>query len=149
MGKRRKNVFGAYGSCSNCVSVIDSRVIKKQGVRTMAKKRKKAKKTGMAKKVAEGEQLDLIDVLPENAKGIIAEVKLYKKYQNARREYLKKEVQQKTRVLELIKAAKLTRMDDGKIRFKYEGYIVVVTPRDDLIRISEQKGGRDVQAEQT
>jgi len=85
-----------------------------------------------------GEQLDLIDVTPENAKSIIREARLYKKFQAERLAVLKNEIEQKHKVLELVKAAKLQSLDGGKIRFEHDGVIISITPRDELVKIKEK-----------
>jgi hypothetical protein len=86
-----------------------------------------------------GEQLELIDVLPENAKPIIAAARLYKKFQAARMAALDKETKQKQVVLNLIHEAKLQPLEGGKIKFEHDGVIISVTPRDELIKIKEKE----------
>lgn len=93
----------------------------------------------MAKNEKAGEQLDLIEVAPENAKQIIDAARLYKKARNARLTALKKEIDLKEKVLRLVKSANLQTLEGGKIKFKYGGFIFSVTPRDDLINIIEEK----------
>jgi len=85
-----------------------------------------------------GEQLDLIDVQPENAKTIVHAARLYKKFQAARLTALDKEVEQKRQVLELVKAAKLQPLDGGKIKFEYDGVIISITPRDELVTVKDK-----------
>lgn len=85
------------------------------------------------------DQMDLIEVLPENAKPIIEAARLYKKLQAARQAALEKEVEQKHKVLELVRAANLQPLEGGKIRFEYDGYIISVTPRDELIKVKEKE----------
>lgn len=94
---------------------------------------------GKNKKETEtGEQMDLIDVQPKNAKPIIAAARLYKKFQAARLTALDKEVAQKQKVLELVKAANLQPLDGGKIRFEYDSVTVSVTPRDELVKVKDE-----------
>ena len=94
----------------------------------------------MAKKKAKkGEQLDLIDVTPEAAKPIIAQVKVYKKFQKARLENGKREVEEKAKTLTLVEASEIKADAKGIIKFEYEGTTVAVTPRDALITITEKK----------
>lgn len=85
-----------------------------------------------------GEQLELIEVAPENAKAIISAARLYKKFQAARMAEGAKESDQKLKVLELVRAAKLQPLDGGKIRFEYDNVLISVTPRDELIKIKEK-----------
>ena len=88
------------------------------------------------KNLEKGEQLPLIDVEPENLKEILVEVRTYKKLLKTRQDALTKEITQKQKIISLVKAANLTPLADGSIRFKCEGYVVSVTPRDVLIKIS-------------
>ncbi len=85
-----------------------------------------------------GEQLDLIDVKPENAKVIISAARLYKKFQVARSTALAKEIEQKQEVLRLVREANLHPLDGGKIRFEYDNVTVSVTPRDELIKVKDK-----------
>ncbi len=98
----------------------------------------------MAKKTTEqgskesGEQLDLIDVAPENAKVIVAAVRVYKRLQTTRLAALAEEVEQKNKVQKLVKEAKLQRLPNGTIKFSYGDVTVIITPKDDLITITEK-----------
>lgn len=101
-----------------------------------------AKKETMKKEVEkteEGEQLDLIDVSPENAKPIIAAARVYKKLVATRQNALDKEVKQKQKILGLIKEAKLTPLEDGTTKFRYDGVTISVTPRDELVKVKEDE----------
>ena len=84
------------------------------------------------------EQLDLIDVAPENAKAIVAKARIYKMRMDERRTALKKEIDAKQEVLALVKEAKLQPLEGGKIRFKYEGFTISITPRDELVQVKEE-----------
>jgi len=99
---------------------------------------RKKKSEEMPETVDSGEQLDLIDVAPENAMPIIRAARLYKKFQAARQAALEKEIEQKQQVLELVRAAKLPPLEGGIIRFSYDGVVVSVTPRDELVRIKDK-----------
>ena len=92
-----------------------------------------------AKKEKEkGEQLDLIDVAPKNAKPIIAEARLYKRYQRARMLNGEKERASKEIIKDLVHKAELQPLEDGSVRFSYDGMTVTVTPRDELVQVTEE-----------
>jgi hypothetical protein len=94
---------------------------------------------GKAKEAKEkGEQLDLIDVAPKNAKAIIAEARLYKENSSKRISYLVKEKEHKHNILELVKAAKLQPLDGGKIKFEYDGVMISIEPRDELVKVKDK-----------
>ncbi len=97
----------------------------------MAKKKKKETESG--------EQLELIDVSPENAKPIIAAARAYKKHQAVRLSALAKEIKQKQVILELVKEAKLQPLDNGVIKFECDGVVISITPRDELVKVSERE----------
>jgi hypothetical protein len=87
------------------------------------------------KNKTDGEQIDLIDVKPENAKEIIKAAKAYKKAQAARIEALVTEVAEKENLLECIRKAKLQPSSDGSLKFSLEDVKISVTPRDELIKV--------------
>ena len=99
-----------------------------------------AKKTKMEKEVEKGEQLDLIDVAPENAGQILEAVKIYKKYQAQRLKFLEKEVEAKQEILDLVHKSGLKRLDDGRIKFKCDNFVITVEPADEKIKIKEEGG---------
>jgi len=82
-------------------------------------------------------------VTPENSKEIIKQAKAYKAAQSRRIEALENEVAAKVKLLSLIKEAKVQRLDDGKIRFKLDGYTITVTPRDELVKVKEDSESED------
>ncbi len=86
-----------------------------------------------------GEQLDLIDVAPKDAKPIIDAARVYKKHQKARQAALKKETEQKVLILELISKANLQRLKDGKIKFEFDDVYICISPQDDKITVNEKK----------
>jgi hypothetical protein len=93
------------------------------------------------------EQLDLIDVKPENSKEMLVVAKRYKTAQAQRIEALGREVAEKQKLLALIKEANLQHLDDGKIQFRIDRLIVTVTPRDELIRIKDENENNDEEAD--
>lgn len=97
-----------------------------------------SKKKGQ-KKVGKNEQMDLMEVGPENGKPIIDAVRIYKRHQKDRLAALKLETEWKQKILALVKEAKLTPLKDGVIKFTYDKVIIKVTPRDVLITIKEVK----------
>lgn len=86
-------------------------------------------------KTADGEQLDLIDVEPENAKAIKRAARAYKSAQAQRITWLVDEKKHKGKILELVKEAKLRPNEDGIIKFRLDGIVVAITPRDELVQI--------------
>lgn len=101
-----------------------------------------SKKNSMQEEVDKaeaGEQMDLIDVAPKNAKPIIDEARIYKTLMLARKKAGGKEAAQKVKVLNLIREAKLQPLESGVIRFKYGGFTIKITPRDELVQITEEK----------
>jgi len=87
----------------------------------------------------EGEQLDLIDVHPENAKEILAAARLYQKHQSDRIKAGVKEAEQKQLILELVKKENLQTLVGGKVRFELDGVLISITPRDELVQITEKR----------
>lgn len=85
-----------------------------------------------------GEQMDLIDVSPKSAKPIIAAAKIYKKLMLARKEALAKEIEQKAKVLRLVNAAEIQPLEGGIIKFNYDGFTIKITPRDELVQVTEE-----------
>jgi hypothetical protein len=107
----------------------------------MAKKGNETQKPEAAAEA--GEQMDLIDVAPANAKPIIAEARAYEAAKRARLKAGAEETARKEKLLTLIKQANLQRLDDGSIRFKARGFIIKVTPRDELVTVTEEGGKED------
>lgn len=89
--------------------------------------------------VMPGQQMDLIDTTPENAKEIVKHARIYKAAQAKRIQALEEEKAEKQKLLELIRDAHLQRLKNGKIKFKLDGYVITVTPRDELVQIKEDE----------
>ena len=105
---------------------------------TKTTKKKTTKKTTPKPEPKPGEQLQLIDVGPANLKKIKPLVSAYKDAQATRIAALQDEVKYKQRILEEAHKAKLNRLPDGKIRFTCDGFLVEITPRDEVIKIKDQ-----------
>ncbi len=87
-----------------------------------------------------GDQLDLIDVAPKNAKEIKKVALAYKDALANRLEWLADEKAQKEKILELVEAAGLQPLENGVIRFPVDGMTITVTPRDKLVKVKEDDG---------
>jgi hypothetical protein len=110
-----------------------------------------AKKTQMQKQVEKdelevlpGQQMDLIDTAPENAQEIIKHARVYKAVQAKRIQALVEEKAEKDTLLELIRQAHLQPLEGGKIKLRLDGYLITVTPRDELVQIKEDDEGAEV-----
>lgn len=84
-----------------------------------------------------GEQLDLIDVTPEELKNILPIVKAYRRVVKDRVELTNKETELKKKSLAAIKDAGLKRQEDGTIKVTIDGITIIVAPQDDKITIKE------------
>jgi hypothetical protein len=96
----------------------------------------------MAKCKSKSEQLDLIDTKPKNAKEIEKAARLYMETQGTRIALLAEEVEQKHKVLELVRAAKLQPLEGGVIKFRCDSLTISITPRDELIKVKEDSSER-------
>lgn len=92
----------------------------------------------MAKKGKSGVQLDLIDVLPEDAKPIIEAAKVHKELVSQRTALLAKEVAQKKFVLKMVQDAGFQRLSDGTIKFACDGWMIIVAPQDEKLTVKEE-----------
>lgn len=89
--------------------------------------------------VGEGEQLELIDVTPANMKEIVPLVKAYRKATLADSRAKEKRKEAKAALTAAVHEAGLEPLEDGKIRFKCEDMVVLITPQDDSVRVTEDK----------
>ena len=105
------------------------------------------KKTSMAKQVAKdekgkagkGEQMDLIDVGPEHSKELRKQALVYKAASTQRQVWTKTEADEKVKFLEMVRKEKLKRLPDGTIKFKIGTTTMKITPRDELVQVTEDK----------
>lgn len=96
----------------------------------------------MAKKdtePAEGEQLDLIETQPENAKQIQRIARAYKKAQRARMSAGEDEVAQKEKLLAAIKEAEIVPDTDGNYAFRVGKMKIKVKHRDELVQVKDDE----------
>ena len=93
----------------------------------------------MAKRGRKQKQLQLIETLPENIQEIVDVAIEYKECVTTRLGILKKEVELKHKIKEMVKEAKLQPLKDGVIRFRHDGVLISITPRDEVIRVKEVK----------
>ena len=89
------------------------------------------------KKPEVGQQLALIEVGPENLAEIAPVVRRYRQFAKERLTALAGEVKAKQELLDLVKAARLQPLPDGKITFTCEGATITVTPQDFLIQVKD------------
>jgi len=90
----------------------------------------------MAKKPKD-EQLDLIDVHPENQEEIVKAARAYKKTVKSRLGIQKKEADLKATLLGAVAEAKLQPLADGTYHFTVDSVEIKVTPRDNLVQVKE------------
>lgn len=86
--------------------------------------------------IQKGEQMPLIDVLPENIKPIIPIARAYKKVVAQRVQLTAKEVELKTKIKDMARKAKIPRLDDGSIKITHDGVQIVITPQDEKVKVS-------------
>lgn len=103
------------------------------------KKREQEQDASEVETSASGEQLDLIDVTPENMKKMIPIARAYRKIVKDRVQFTNKETELKNKLLQAVKDANLKRLPDGRIRFRCDGLTVTVTPCDEKISVKEDK----------
>ena len=91
----------------------------------------------MAKRGPKQKQLELIQTLPDNIQEIVDVALEYQECKIGRQNILKKEVELKDKLKTMVKEAKLQPLKDGVIRFKHDGVLIQITPRDELIKVKE------------
>lgn len=79
----------------------------------------------------------LIDVNPENSKEILAAAEEYRDWQGKRLAALKKEVEFKQKILDLVKEAKLQRLPDGTISFALDGIKITIKPSQETVQVKD------------
>lgn len=84
------------------------------------------------------EQGELLETAPPNSKEILRAAKRYKSAQLARITALQDEVEEKAKLLKLIKEANVQRLEDGTMRFHVQGMLITVTPREELVKVKDE-----------
>lgn len=92
-----------------------------------------------------GEQLDLIETQPENAKAIQRVARAYKKAQRERMEALEEEIRQKEKLLAAIKEAEIVPDTDGNFSFRVGKMKIKVKHRDELVQVKEEEDTTEVE----
>ena len=91
------------------------------------------------RKTTEEVQLDLIDVGPENARAMKPVVRKYEEAKAERIAWLGTEVEQKKKLLALVKEAGMKPNADGVTQFSLNGTIITITHRDEHISVKPPK----------
>ena len=86
-----------------------------------------------------GEQLDLLDVGPENLKEIVPVARAYKKIMTQRVSMLAEEVDLKEKIKSFVHKSGLKRLPDGSFKFKCEGVTVKVIPGEEKVNVKENE----------
>lgn len=108
----------------------------------MAKKNKQSMARKYVAKAQSGdEQMDLIDVGPENLQKIVPHARRYRQAVRERMRWGRAETDEKEHIRRLVRDAELSRLPDGSIRFRCDGLLISLTPRDELIKVKDEKEG--------
>lgn len=82
-----------------------------------------------------GEQIDLIDWKPKNAKEITKAAVEYKRIVSERQALTAEEVKAKAAIIKAVKESGARPDADGVITFQLEDIKIVIKPRDELVRV--------------
>jgi hypothetical protein len=94
------------------------------------------------RKTTNQEQLDLIDVTPENAKPLKRAARAFKAAQTERKSWGEEEEKQKNRIVELVHEAGLKPDSDGVITFTLGDFTIKVTARE-LVNVKMSVGAAE------
>ena len=103
-------------------------------------KKKKKVNTKSAGKTTSGKQLDLMDVGPKHSDEIESATETWKGIIKKRLALQAKEAEVKAELLSLLQAEKLTRLADGSIKCRCQGWILELKPVEEKLtatRVSE------------
>lgn len=87
-----------------------------------------------------GTQGILLDVVPDNAKDILAIAKRYKSAQRDRMEAGREEAKFKVDLGDAIRRSDMKADKDGKYEFTINGYKISLIPRDEVIKVVDNAG---------
>lgn len=82
------------------------------------------------------EQMELIDVNPENVKPLLKAARKYRKTISARLEIQQKEAEEKAALRELIEKSELEPLENGKIAFNCDGVTIEHTPQQAKLKVT-------------
>ncbi len=102
-------------------------------------KPKRAEKKKDAPEKQSGEQQDLFELLGSKGKEIAAAAVIYKKHHQVRLSATKREVEQKTIILDLVKQAKIKGLPNGHTKFTGGVIEIDIEPRGELVKVKEVK----------
>ena len=94
----------------------------------------------MAEEVAKSEQLDLIDVQPENAAEIAKYAGQYREVVARRIKLAEKEVDLKQKILRLFDDGNVQRLDKGKRKLKVGHFMIETEPKEESVKVREVDG---------
>ena len=83
-----------------------------------------------------GEQLDLIDVGPENLKEILPVARAYKKIVAARVPLTRQEVELKTKIRSFVHGSGLKPQPDGTFKFRCDGITIKIKPQEEKVTVT-------------
>jgi hypothetical protein len=91
----------------------------------------------MAKRGRKQKHWELIQTLPDNVQEIVDVALEYRDCVTTRTGILKKEVELKAKISEMVHNAGFQPLKGGVIRFRHNGVLISVTPRDELIKVKK------------
>jgi hypothetical protein len=90
-------------------------------------------------KATTGEQMDLIDVGPEHSKEIDSATERWQATIKKRLALQAVEAQQKAKVIALLKAENLTRLEDGSLKCRCEEWTIELKPTEEKLSATKAK----------
>ena len=90
-------------------------------------------------KYSKNEQMDLIDITPEQLKKIAPKIRRYKACVTERVALNAEEKKLKDLIKQFAHSSQMKRLPDGSIKFRCDDMIVSVTPQDEKVSVKENK----------